>query len=98
MTETLRITAAEPVLHGALKLSWNDGHVGLVDLRGMMRSGEIIAALRDPASFQQARISEHGPSIYWSEEGDEAVDFGCDRLRELAAHTDVIPAKAGIQF
>lgn len=84
MTLILRITAAEPVLHGVLKVTWSDGYQGVVDLRGIIAEGPIFEYIRNPANFASVRVESYGHSIYWGAEGDEEVDFGCDRLREIA--------------
>ena len=84
MSDALRLTGAEAVLHGVLKVAWNDGYAGIVDLRGIMADGDIFAHIRDPANFHNVKVESYGHSIYWGEDGDEEVDFGCDRLREIA--------------
>jgi hypothetical protein len=94
MSDILRITAAEPVLHGVLKVAWNDGYEGIVDLRGIMADGEIFEHIRNPANFQNVHVESYGHSIYWGEEGDEEVDFGCDRLREIAEEQAALLARA----
>jgi hypothetical protein len=94
MTDILRITAAEPVVQGVLKLGWNDGYEGIVDLRGIIADGEIFAHIRNPENFKQVRIAPYGHSIYWGEEGDEEVDFGSDRLREMAEEQAALLARA----
>ena len=95
MTDLLRITAAEAVLPGVLKLAWNDGYEGIVDLRGTMADGAIFQHIRDPENFKRVRVESHGHSIYWGEEGNEDVDFGCDRLREMAEEQAALLARAG---
>ena len=95
MTDTLRITAAEPITHGVLKVAWSDGYEGVVDLRTIMADGEIFESIRDPASFQNVRVENYGHSIYWGDEGEEDVDFGCDRLREMAEEQAAMIARAG---
>jgi hypothetical protein len=94
MNDILRITAVEPVVHGVLKLVWNDGYEGIVDLRGIISDGEIFQAIRSPTEFKQVRVASYGHSIYWGEEGDEIVDFGCDRLREIAEEQADLLARA----
>ena len=84
MSDPLRISAAEAVLPGVLKLSWNDGYEGIVDLRGVIAEGELFTELRNLDHFKKARVADFGHSVYWGEDGDEDVDFGCDRLREMA--------------
>lgn len=95
MTDILRITAAEVVLHGVLKLTWNDGYQGLVDLRPFIRDGEIFEPLRDPARFGQVAVEEYGHSIYWLDDAGDEVDFGCDRLREITERQAALLDLAG---
>jgi Protein of unknown function (DUF2442) len=94
MSDILRISAAESVLPGVLKLTWNDGYEGIVDLRGVIAEGEIFEHVRDPENFRKVRVERHGHSIYWGEEGNEDVDFGCDRLREIAQEQAALIAHA----
>jgi hypothetical protein len=95
MTDILRITAAEAVLPGVLKLTWNDGYAGIVDLRGIIAEGEAFQHLRNPGNFKNVRVESFGHSIYWGEEGSEEIDFGCDRLREIAEEQVALLARAG---
>ena len=95
MSDILRITAAEAVLPGVLKLTWNDGYEGIVDLRSIIAEGEIFAYVRDPENFRKVHVERYGHSIYWGEEGNEEVDFGCDRLREIAQEQAALIAHAG---
>jgi hypothetical protein len=95
MSSILHITQAAPVLHGVIKLTWDDGYEGVVDLRPIIAEGEIFEPLRDPQRFSAVQVSEYGHSIYWlDDEGDE-VDFGCDRLRELAERQAALLKLAG---
>jgi hypothetical protein len=93
MSDLLRITSAEAVLPGVLKVAWNDGYEGIVDLRGLIAEGEIFAHIRQPADFERVRVESYGHSIYWGEEGNEFVDFGCDRLRGLAEEQAALLAR-----
>ncbi len=94
MTDILRITAAEPIVQGVLKLIWNDGYEGIVDLRGIIADGKIFEHIRNPDNFKKVRVESYGHSIYWGDEGDEEVDFGCDSLRELAEEQAALLARA----
>ena len=94
MTDILRITSAEAVLPGVLKLAWNDGYEGIVDLRGVIVDGEVFSHIRVPENFKKVRVAKHGHSIFWGEEGDEEADFGCDRLREIAEEQAALLARA----
>jgi hypothetical protein len=94
MSDILRITSAEAVLPGVLKLAWSDGYEGIVDLRGLTAAGEIFEPIRKPENFARVRVASYGHSIYWGEEGSEIVDFGCDRLREIAEEQAALLARA----
>jgi hypothetical protein len=89
----LQISAAEAVLPGVLKLSWSDGYEGIVDLREVIAEGELFAPLRNPDHFKEVRVADYGHSVYRGEDGDEDVDFGCDRLRELAERQAALLAR-----
>jgi len=95
LTDLLRIASAEALMPGVLKITWNDGYEGVVDLRGTIAEGEIFEAIRDPEQFKKVRVEGYGHSIYWGKEGDEEVDFGCDRLREMAEEQAALLARAG---
>lgn len=94
MIDTLRITAAEAVIPGVLKVAWSDSYEGIVDLRGIIADGEIFASIREPYRFAMVRVESYGHSIYWREEGNEVVDFGCDRLREIAEEQQALLSRA----
>jgi hypothetical protein len=84
MADILRITAADLVVHGVLKLAWNDGDKGIVDLRNLIADGDIFEHTRSLENFKKVRVASHGQSIYWGEEGQEKVNFESDRLRKIA--------------
>ncbi len=93
MSDTPRITSAEAVLYGVLKLVWNDGYEGIVDLRGTIADGEIFEPIRNPENFKKVRVEEYGHHIYWGDE-DDGVDFGAERLREIAEEQAELLARA----
>ena len=95
MKDMLRITSAEAVVPGVLKLTWNDGYEGVADLRGIIARGGMFSTLRDPQYFGSVRVAEYGHSIFWGDESAEDVDFGCDRLREIAEEQAKLLARAG---
>ncbi len=79
-----RIVSATPVIHGVLKIVWNDGYEGVVDLRPTIARGRIFTYLQNPRNFANVRVSEYGHSIEWINEKGEEVDFGADTLRVKA--------------
>jgi len=93
MSDIRRIISAEAVLPGVLKLAWNDGYEGIVDLRGTIADGEIFEPIRDPENFKKVRVDEYGHHVYWGDK-DDGVDFGCERLREIAEEQAELLARA----
>jgi hypothetical protein len=85
VTKTLpRVVSAEPVIHGVLKLVWNDGYEGVVDLRPTIARGKIFTYLQNPENFRKVRVSDYGHSIEWINEKGQEIDFGADSLRTKA--------------
>jgi hypothetical protein len=88
-----RILSAEAVIQGVLKIVWNDGYEGVVDLRPTIARGRVFTHLRKPENFQRVQVSEYGHSIEWIDEKGEEIDFGADTLRmkaENQAHLNKI--------
>lgn len=79
-----RIQSATPVIHGVLKIVWNDGYEGVVDLRPTIARGRIFTYLQNPRNFAKVRVSEYGHSIEWINENGEEIDFGANTLRAKA--------------
>jgi hypothetical protein len=95
MTEIPRIVSAETVIQGVLKIEWNDGYVGLVDLRPVMSRGKIFAYLENPENFRRFRIGECGHAIVWTNDKGEEIDFGADSLRQRAEKQAELQRVAG---
>jgi hypothetical protein len=80
-----RIVSATPVLHGVLKITWDDGYTGLVDMRPILARGKVFTPLQDPRTFDKVQVSEFGHSIEWPVEGDgPQLDFASNTLRDKA--------------
>jgi hypothetical protein len=85
MSEITPMASVEPVIDGVLKITWRDGHVGVVDLRSIIAEGEMFAFLRDePLAFPAVRLEAHGHKIYWLDPDGDEIDFGSHALRERA--------------
>ncbi|MFL5260169.1 MAG: DUF2442 domain-containing protein [Hyphomicrobiales bacterium] len=84
MTDLLRIVSAEPVIHGVLKIVWNDGYEGVVDFRHFLAIGKVYTPLREPEFFKTVRVEPYGHSIEWLTPEGREIDFGSDSLQELA--------------
>jgi hypothetical protein len=81
MKKLPRIVSAEPVIHGVLKIVWNDGYEGVVDLRPIIDRGRIFKYLQNPKNFKKIKVSEYGHSVGWINDKGEEIDFGADNLR-----------------
>lgn len=73
--------SAQPVIHGVLKIVWNDGYEGVVDLRPTIARGRIFTYLQNAKNFAKVRVSEFGHSIEWINGRGEEINFGADTLR-----------------
>ena len=81
MNDLPRIKAAEPIIPGVLKLVFQDGYEGVVDLRPLLSKGGVFSALQDPARFAQVKVDDFGHSIGWVDDDDYEVDLSADSLR-----------------
>lgn len=86
MKKLPRIRTAEPVIHGVLKIVWDDGFEGVVDLRPVISRGKIYDYLKNPENFRGLKIEEYGHSIGWIDRDGNEIDFGSDNLRTKAEH------------
>ena len=84
MKQLPRIVSCEPIIQGVLKIVWNDGFEGVVDLRPTIDRGRVFSYLRQSVNFRKVRVSEYGHSIGWINESGEEIDFGADNLRTKA--------------
>jgi len=78
------MTSVEPVIHGVLKITWDDGSAVVVDLRPVIAKGAIFESVRDPANFNKVALEEYGHSIYWVDDEGDTIDLGADSLRRDA--------------
>ncbi|MFG1377082.1 hypothetical protein [Xanthobacter autotrophicus] len=82
MRPALRITLAEPVIPGVVKLVFTDGYEGVVDLRPIIARGQIFTYLQTPEHFARLQLEEYGHHIFWVDENGNEIDFGADQLRK----------------
>ena len=78
------IVLAEPVIHGVLKLSFDDGFEGVVDLRPLIAKGKVFAWLETPDHFAGVKIDENGHSVSWTDASGYLIDLSADSLRRDA--------------
>ena len=75
MKKLPRILEAEPVIHGVLKVSFDDGYVGVVDLRPLIGKGKVFSWLSAPPNFLNVRVDEFGHSLSWRDDTDYSIDL-----------------------
>ena len=84
MTEIPRIVGASFVLHGVMKIVWNDNYAAVVDLRPVLARGNMFSDLNSPACFDAFAIGEHGHALVWKDRQGQDIDFGSGSLRKRA--------------
>ena len=78
------IVEAQPVIHGVLKVAFDDGYVGVVDLRPLIAKGKVFSWLSAPSHFAAVRVDEFGHSVSWLDDQDYAIDLSADSIRRDA--------------
>jgi hypothetical protein len=66
MKKLPRITLAEPVIHGVLKVVFTDGYEGVVDIRPIIARGRIFTWLQKPKNFKKVQLEEYGTTYFGS--------------------------------
>lgn len=85
MSDLPLLSAVEPVMFGVVKLCWQDGYEGIVDLRPILAEGEMFAFLRsEPARFASVQLGELGHAIHWLDEAGDEIGFSSNALRDKA--------------
>ena len=85
MTEIIAMHSAEPVIFGVVKIVWNDGFAGIVDLRPILAKGGMLNFLRvNPARFDDLKFEDYGHRIFWLDDDSNEIDFGSESLRQRA--------------
>lgn len=78
-----RVAAVEVRPNYQLRVEFQDGTAGIVDMSRLLRAGEgagVFGALADPEAFGRVRI-EHG-AVTWPGEIDLAPDAMYDAIRD----------------
>jgi hypothetical protein len=70
----LELAGAEYIQKYQIRVSFNDGHSGIVDLEDALW-GPVFEPLRDPAVFRRFRISDVFHTICWDNNADFAPEF-----------------------
>jgi hypothetical protein len=84
MKKLPRIVDAQPVIHGVLKVAFDDGYEGVVDLRPLIAKGKVFSWLSAPPHFAAVRIDEFGHSLSWLDDQGYTIDLSADSIRRDA--------------
>jgi hypothetical protein len=68
------VTAVELLGGHRLRLTFDDGSVGDVDVAYLLGRGPVFEPLRDPAYFRQVRVDPEGGTIVWPNGADVAPE------------------------
>jgi len=77
----LEVTAAEYVGGLRLRVCFNNGEAGTVDLADALW-GPVFEPLRDPATFQRFGLSPVLHTIHWENDADFAPEFLYEKMVE----------------
>jgi hypothetical protein len=94
MKKLPRIVLAKPVIHGVLKIVWNDGYEGVVDLRPTIARGKIFSYLQKPKNFEKLRVSDYGHSVGWVSAVPGTSNDKSQR-RRVTHHSKPVPGTVG---
>jgi hypothetical protein len=83
----LHVVEAEYERDYVIRLKFNDGAEGFVDLAGELY-GEMFAPLKDPEKFKSFRVDPELETIVWDNGADLAPEFLHDRLLVAADRKD----------
>ncbi len=84
MKKLPRMVEVQPVIHGVLKVSFDDGYVGVVDLRPLIAKGKVLSWLNSPSNFAAVEVDEFGHSVSWLDDKGYTIDLSADSLRRDA--------------
>jgi hypothetical protein len=77
------IKTAEALPGHRLRLTFEDGFHGVVDLAAIAAHGGVLSVLAtDPGGFA---VSEHGRALVWVDADGDEVDLCADALRQMVA-------------
>lgn len=77
-----KLVSIRVVGHGRIAAVWDDDFAAEVDLSPVTALHDLLAPLRDPATFRSVQLSSDGWSIEWP----SGLDFGAAQLRHWATN------------
>jgi hypothetical protein len=88
--KTHRITAVEALDYPTLRVTFDDGLNGILDLSDQIADGPVFAPLKDETYFRTVAVGAHGWTFGWNlnEEGHE-IDF-CPDATRIRIETQIV--------
>src|SRR5437868_4605947 len=90
-----RMVSVAPVIQGVLKIVWNDGYEGVLDLRPLLAKRKIFAHLQIWSNFEKVNLGEYGHSIFWIDDKGHEIDLSADSLRHDTERQAELRLQAG---
>ncbi|WP_024297149.1 DUF2442 domain-containing protein [Methylomicrobium lacus] len=84
----LHVTDVQYLQNYQLKLTFNDGVAGIVDLSNELW-GEMFEPLKDPVLFSQVRLDKDLDTIVWANGADLAPEFLHNLIQHVQEETHV---------
>lgn len=85
----LEVTGAEYVDGYRIRLSFNSGEAGIVDLDDCLW-GPVFEPLKDQSVFKRFRVSEVLHTLCWENDADLAPEFLYDKMLEQSRAADAV--------
>ena len=88
--KTHRIASVEPLQYPTLRVMFEDGIGGILDLSDLIAEGAIFAPLKDEAYFRTVAIGEGGRTFGWDLGAVEhEIDF-CPDATRIRIETQIV--------
>ena len=88
----LEVTSAEHVGGYKVRLRFNNGESGVVDLEGALW-GPVFEPLRDPLAFARLSVSEVLHTVCWDNGADFAPEFLYEKMAEQSHAPGAAPRR-----
>ena len=80
----LHVVKAEYVTDYKIKIEFNNGETGIVDLQNEL-SGEIFESLKDLDNFKNFHVDPEIDTIVWENGADLAPEFLYENMKKVAS-------------
>jgi hypothetical protein len=85
-----RIAAVEALQYPTLRVTFDDGVGGVLDLTDLIADGAVFAPLKDEAYFRTVAVGDGGRIFGWNlDGGGEEIDF-CPDAARIQIETEIV--------